>query len=102
PGRRFARTGGGAGPAGLTPRAGAPGRGRAPAAAGRRATLGGTETARPLALIPLEEAVAARYSARELLERTLDAGSFVSRATAPVDVEPGPRSEERRGGKAAR
>src|SRR5690606_24326122 len=72
------------------PRAGAPGRGRAPAAAGRRATLGGTETARPMALIPLEEAVAARYSARELLERTLDAGSCVSWDTAPVDVEAGP------------
>jgi len=43
-----------------------------------------------MALIPLEEAVAARYSARELLERTLDAGSFVSWDTAPVDVEPGP------------
>ncbi|RCV53271.1 carboxyl transferase domain-containing protein [Marinitenerispora sediminis] len=30
-----------------------------------------------------------RYSARELLDRTLDAGSFVSWDTAPIDVGPG-------------
>ncbi|WP_017592909.1 carboxyl transferase domain-containing protein [Nocardiopsis potens] len=34
--------------------------------------------------------MAARYSARELLDRTLDAGSFTSWDTAPVDVGPGP------------